>query len=258
MNSGKSKLLLLTLFCVFVLSQISVVIGADRYPNYTGYVNDFAGVLNSSEKGIITNLIIELEKKTSAEIAIVTVPNIEGSEINIYKNGLFEKWKIGKKGKDNGVLIVLAMKERKVGIEVGYGLEGVLPDGLCGEIIRKQMAPNFKAGQFGKGLVSAVATISNLVAKEYNVKLSGLNSLPKTAYVVRKRSAASSIVSTIFTLLFLILILGSRTGLLGVLLFGSMAGRGGYWAGGGSGGFGGGFGGFGGGMSGGGGASGSW
>ena len=110
---------------------------------------------------------------------------------------------------------------------------------------------------FGKGLVSAVATISNLVAKEYNVKLSGLNSLPRTAYVVRKRSVASSIVSTIFTLLFLMLILGSRTGLLGVLLFGSMAGRGGYWSGGGSS-FGGGFGGFGGGFSGGGGASGSW
>ncbi|MFH1905450.1 MAG: TPM domain-containing protein [bacterium] len=257
MNSGKSKLLLLTLFCVFVLSHVSIF-GADRYPNYTGYVNDFARVLNSSEKGIITNLITELEKKTSAEIAIVTVPNIEGSEINIYKNELFEKWKIGKKGKDNGVLIVLAMKERKVGIEVGYGLEGVLPDGLCGEIIRKQMSPNFKVGQFGKGLVSAVATISNLVAKEYNVKLSGLNSLPRTAYVVRKRSAASSIASIIFTLLFLMLILGSRTGLLGVLLFGSMAGRGGYWGGSGSGGFGGGFGGFGGGMSGGGGASGSW
>ncbi|MBU0478126.1 TPM domain-containing protein [bacterium] len=257
MSTVKSKLLLLTLFCVFVLYHVSIF-GADRYPNYTGYVNDFARVLNSSEKGIITNLITELEKKTSAEIAIVTVSNIEGSEINIYKNGLFEKWKIGKKGKDNGVLIVLAMKERKVGIEVGYGLEGVLPDGLCGEIIRKQMSPNFKAGQFGKGLVSAVATISNLVAKEYNVKLSGLNSLPRTAYVVRKRSAASSIASIIFALLFLMLILGSRTGLLGVLLFGSMTGRGGYWGGGGSGGFGGGFGGFGGGMSGGGGASGSW
>ncbi len=256
MNFGKSKLFLLTLFCLFVLSHVGVF-GADRYPNFTGYVNDFAGVMNSGEKNIITNLITELEKKTSAEIAIATLPNIEGSEINIYKNGLFEKWKIGKKGKDNGVLIVLAMKERKVGIEVGYGLEGVLPDGLSGEIIRKQMAPNFKAGQFGKGLVSAVATISNLVAKEYNVKLSGLNSLPKTAYVVRKRSVASSIVSTVFTLLFLMLILGSRTGLLGVLLFGSMAGRGGYWSGGGSS-FGGGFGGFGGGFSGGGGASGSW
>jgi len=257
MRFVKSRLFLFILCCVFVLLRTSIF-GANRYPNYTGYVNDFAGVLGSNEKSIITNLITELERKTSAEIAIVTVPDIEGSEINIYKNGLFEKWKIGKKGKDNGILIVLAMKERKVGIEVGYGLEGVLPDGLCGEIIRKQMAPNFKAGQFGKGLVSAVATISNLVAKEYNVKLSGLNSLPRTAYIVRKRSAASSIVSTIFTLLFLMLILGSRTGLLGVLLFGSMAGRGGYWSGGGSGGFGGGFGGFGGGFSGGGGASGSW
>ena len=166
MNFGKSKLLLLTLFCVFVLSQTSIF-GADRYPNYTGYVNDFASVLNSNEKSIITNLITELEKKTSAEIAIVTVPNIEGSEINIYKNGLFEKWKIGKKGKDNGVLIVLAMKERKVGIEVGYGLEGVLPDGLSGEIIRKQMVPNFKAGQFGKGFVNAVSAIATCIAKEY-------------------------------------------------------------------------------------------
>ncbi len=140
----------------------------DRYPvRLPGYINDFASVISSSERLRITNILTELERKTSAEVVIVTVPSIEGVEINIYKNGLFKKWKIGKKEKDNGVLIVLAIKERKIGIEVGYGIEGALSDKLCEEIIRKQMAPNFKAGQFGKGFVNAVSAIATCIAKEY-------------------------------------------------------------------------------------------
>ena len=237
--------------------QPLVIAEEPAYPEYVGYVNDFAEVISQDEEAKITALARAVEQSTTAEIAVATLPTIAPLDIDLYSVKLFERWGVGKKGKDNGVLIILAMKERKWRIETGYGLEGALPDVLCSEIGRNVMVPYFKQGQFGKGLLAGTMSVAERIGREYNVDLKKV--LAETGYheIMPRSSTGRSIFSTIFTLVLFILIFGMRMGLFGFLLFG----RPGYWSTGGhtgSGGFGGGFGGFGGGMSGGGGASGGW
>lgn len=227
-----------------------------KYPSYVGYVNDFAHVISSPEKAQLTALIEAVEQSTTAEIAVVTVPTISPLTIELYAVELYERWGIGKKGKDNGVLIILAIKERTGRIETGYGLEGALPDSLCSEIARKVMLPYFRQQQLGKGLLAGTVAVAEQIGREYNVDLKEILAKKPYQTVSHRPSGSISIFSILFTLLFFILIFGMRMGLFGFLLFG----RPGYWSGGfsGRGGFGGGFGGFGGGLSGGGGASFRW
>ncbi len=234
------------------------VYGEAFYPRETGYVNDFAGILSPATKSKLTGWISELEKKTTAEVAVVTVKSIAPETIETYANKLFEKWGIGKKGKDNGVLLLVALKERKTRIEVGYGLEGAIPDAKAFAIYKKIMVPSFQAGDFDQGILKATEAISALIAREYQVQINGVD--PGTLSAIKPPSALSKIFGVLFTLLIFIFIFGSRMGWFGWMMLGAGS-RGGYWSGGsggGSGGFGGGFGGFGGGMSGGGGAGGGW
>ncbi|MDI6704580.1 MAG: TPM domain-containing protein [bacterium] len=189
----------------------------------------------------------------------MTVNTVSPLDINTYAVELYEDWGIGKKDKDNGVLVLLAMDERKVRIESGYGVEGILPDGLCGEIIRYKMVPYFKKGDFGSGVAAGVITIASKIAEEYGVDLS-LDETPRTHYEDRVRpiGGIGGILGGLFTLLLFFLIFGLRLGLFGSLFLP----MGGYWRSGGYsgglGGFSGGFSGFGGGLSGGGGATGDW
>lgn len=228
--------------------------GEPKFPSPTGYVTDSARVIPPSEKARLTALIGEVERKTTAEIAVVTVPTIAPLTKEQYAVKLYERWGIGKKGKDNGVLILISLKERAWKIETGYGLEGALPDVIASEIGRKLMVPYFKRGEFGKGLLAGTQAVAAQIAKEYKVELSGKGLPPQPPAV--SPSPGRSILGTILTLLFFIFIFGTRMGLFGFLLFGGP----GYWGGGhtGTGGFGGGFSGFGGGLSGGGGAGGGW
>lgn len=139
------------------------------FPEPVGYVNDFANVLTEVEENEINELITSLENDTKVEIAVVTIPSTEGLTIEEYANTLFNKWGIGKKGQDNGVLLLIAMKERAIRIEVGYGLEPILPDGLCGEIIRNNMVPYLKAGEVGQALLSATKRIAEIISKKQNI-----------------------------------------------------------------------------------------
>lgn len=237
----------------------SVFLYAQEFPKPAGYVNDFAGVIGGTYQQRIEQLASEIERKTSAEISVVTVETVAPSDVEQYAVDLFEKWGIGKKGEDNGVLILLAMKEQQVRMEVGYGLEGCLPDGICGEIIREKMLPFFQQGKFGEGLLSASATIANIIAKEYGIEFSPSNVEVVRQYYapVRARPSFLGVIVKFLFFLFLVSIFGWR-----ILLFPLLFGGFGYWGGGrggfGGGSFGGGFGGFGGGLSGGGGATGSW
>jgi len=249
---------------LFILLLFTFSVGAEelvKYPAYTGYVNDYAKILSSSEKSELNTLIGALERKTTAQVAVVTLVSTSPLEIEDYAVRLFEKWGIGQKGKDNGALLLVAVKDRRVRIETGYGLEGALPDAICNKIIFSRIIPYFKKGEYNKGIIAGTASIVQLIAGEYNVELGELKDF-KAVYPAAKGSLLAAILRLIFTLIFLMLILGTRFGLLGFLLLGSGRRSGGYWYGGGyggnSGGFSGGFGGFGGGLSGGGGASGSW
>jgi uncharacterized protein len=229
------------------------------YPEPVGYVNDFAQVISPEYESMLTRLVAEVERKTGAEIAIATVETARPQTIDMYAVELFTRWGLGKRGEDNGILIVMAMEERKVWIEVGYGLEGPVPDGFAGDVYRQVLRPNFEKGEYGKGLYEATVVISNRVAEEYGAKLEEADSALNLRGPSDRNRILSAIGSIIFSLVLFFLV-GSRMGLFGLLLLGAGRGRG-FWTRGtfgGSGGFGGGFGGFGGGATGGGGAGGGW
>ncbi len=224
-------------------------------------VIDLAGIINDDVETKINRYLRELERKTTAQMAILTVKSLEGRAIEEFSLSIaHDKWQLGQKGKDNGVLLVVALNARKYRIEVGYGLEGVLPDSLVGSMGRQYLVPYFKKGDYSTGIYSATLVIANTIASDAGVKISGMPAVQKT-YTVKKRKRASGpfgkIISLVFFLIMLILFIKNPRFFMTLLLLSSMGGRRGPWGGSGGGFGGGGFGGGGGGF-GGGGASGSW
>ncbi|MBI5416463.1 TPM domain-containing protein [Candidatus Poribacteria bacterium] len=251
----KKKLIYVFLIILFVPG---IVHAETQYPSSTGFVNDFANVINQQDHNNLESLIRRLKDKTTAEIAVVTMETIGDEPIDSYAAKLFEKWKIGEKNKDNGVLILAAIKDKKIKIEVGYGLEGAITDGRAGEILDRLVVPNFKQGNYSKGLSECTLEIVRIIAKEYNVDLG-------VGKPTEEKSLDNFVDPDIVLLIIIIIIilLSSRRGKRGgFFIFPGpfMGGGGGY--GNHSGNFGGsgfgGFGGFGGGMSGGGGAGRGW
>ncbi len=243
---------------LFIISILFTPATAQEFPKPIGYVNDFANVIPPEYEQKIQNICLELEQKTGAEIAVVTIPTLGDNYIEDYAVRLFEAWGIGKKGEDNGVLILNAVKERRIRIEIGYGIEGIIPDGKAGRIRDSYLIPYLKQGKYGEAFLYTTAAIAEEIAKEHGVELTGQVQLPR-----RKRGSGG--IGGLFSFLFILfLIFVTRGRILPWLLLGSMMGggsgrdRGGWGNFGGGGGFGGGFGGFGGGMSGGGGVSGGY
>ncbi len=232
-----------------------------------GYVNDFAGVLDAQSKAQLTALCEEVDRKTQAQIAVVTVRTTEGIPIEDFSIHLAARWGIGPKKSDRGVLILLAVDDHRYRVEVGYGLEPILPDGKVGGFGREAV-PLLRVGDYNSALLLLVPRIADVIANDRGVTLSGVR--PRAS---RPQAEPTSGDNLLPLLLFLFLLLGVRAiwWLLPLLLGGFLGGPrrrgyggpwvGGGWAGGGwsGGGWGGGgFGGFGGGGFGGGGASGSW
>lgn len=260
MRHIKLNYLLAILFLIITLFSN---LNAQKFPNPVGYVNDFANVIPASYEQKISTICQEVKQKTGVEIAVAIMPSIGDEEYRDYANRLFEAWAIGQKGKDNGVLVFNTVKERKIWIEVGYGLEGVLPDGLVGRIRDQYFIPHLKNNDYGNGHLSGVTAIAQIIAKEKNVQLSGEVEYYQQQPARTQRSGRSGLGKLLGMVFFFILIIATRGRILPWLILGSMfgggRGRGGGWGGfSGGGGFGGGFGGFGGGMSGGGGAGGSY
>ncbi|MCK7468422.1 MAG: TPM domain-containing protein [Desulfosudis oleivorans] len=160
---------------LFVL-MAGAAFAAENYPSPKGTaVNDFANVIDPDNSAKMESLAHEILQKTGAAIYVVTVPELGPTEeINLYVNGLYKAWGIGKKGEDKGVLIFLAVKERKIRIETGYGVEGVLPDGLVGEIRDKYVVPHLKAGETGKALYNGMLACGAYIAKDAGVQLTGV------------------------------------------------------------------------------------
>ncbi len=226
---------------------------AENIPQPVGRVNDFANVIDSGYKEKLNSLIEELEEKTTAEIAVVTINSIAPYDEKEYARLLFDNWKPGKKGKDNGALVLLAIKERRWRIETGYGVEGILPDGLCGEIGRNYMVPYFKNGNYGEGLYQGVSAIANVIAKDANVTLNTLGNFKESP---AEKQSSSDLLDGLFPMIFFLFII---LFIVSAIFRAKGHGGGGYYGGSGGGGFGGGgFGGFGGGGGGGGGAGGGF
>ncbi len=260
-----------------------------------GFVNDFAKVLSVEQVSTLNKTLSDFSSQTTNQISVVTIPALGDETIETYAVKLFEEWKIGQKGRDNGVLFLIAPTDKKVRIEVGYGLEGVLTDAQSNGIIQKIILPEFKVGNIEKGIVNGTNAILSVVKSEasYSIPEQSITNKANFNYwelviyfifligfsLVRIMAKSKSwwlggvlggligIVAFITTGLIIWVFITVVLILVGLLIdfllskfVGDKFGRGGgFWGGfGGGGSGGGGFGGFGGGGSGGGGSSGSW
>ena len=247
-NIKKYKYLVLIILLSSFVSSLSFA----GYPTPRGWVNDFANVISQEYRSKIDALAQEIKEKTGVEFAVVTVGSLDGESIESYAANLFRKWGIGEKSKDNGILLIMAVTDRKVRIEVGYDLEGAITDGTSGEILDNYGVPFLSKGEYGKGLYNTSLAIAQKIGKEYGVVFSG--NPQRSAGRSRSRDGGGGIISLI--IIFVLIVL-TRGRIIPWLFWGAMLGVGGGGRSSG-GGFGGGFGGFGGGMSGGGGAGGGF
>lgn len=250
------------LLLVAVLNPIATL--AQAFPPLTGRVVDAANLLKPEQRAAIDAKLKAHEDKTSDQLVVATIPSLGGIEVEDYANRLFRAWKLGEKAKNNGALLLVAPNERKVRIEVGYGLEGALTDALSKVIITTAIAPQFKQGDFAGGIEGGVDAILSILtgdAEEWQ----------RRAQVREDESTSEdTLISLVIFLIVVFFILrslfaqvsaarggsqrGRRRGGPWIIPTGGWSGGGGGWSGGGGGG---GFSG-GGGSSGGGGASGSW
>jgi uncharacterized protein len=247
---------------LFLLLLIPLSLFGQSLPDYSGYVNDYAGLIDGETESSIERISNRIDRLTGAQIAVLTVDTIEPfGSIEEYSIAVADKWKPGSKDQDNGVILVIAMKERSVRIEVGYGLEGAIPDGRAGEILDTAMLPYLKAGDFNKGFLIGVYEIANEIAEEYDVELGDLNVAVPAAPSGSRDSRGSGGIPGGLIFFILIFFFGGGRIFWPLLFLSSITGGRHYRGGFGSSGFGGGsfgggsFGGFGGGGFGGGGAS---
>ena len=219
----------------------------------TGSIIDQANLLPPAQEQKLRSILDNLEKQTGAALVVVTLPSLEGGQIDDFTNRLFEKWGVGQAGKDNGVMLLVAVKERKMRIEVGYGLEGVIPDGRVGSIRDQYILPYFRNEQMAAGIESGSLALANLIAENYKMELS-----EKPAAPPRSQQNDHWPLIVFIVVIVIIQIISRMRGHDSHRR--RYYGGSGWYIGSSGGGFGGGgsFGGFGGGMSGGGGASGSW
>lgn len=176
---------------IFVYSQ------EKELPNYIGRVNDFGNFFTPKTIETLENALANHEKKTTNQIVILTVNTIGPYTIEEYGIRIAEKWKIGQKHKDNGVIIILSRNERKARIEVGYGLEGVLPDAKCKQIIEEAMIPYFKKGDFDTGILQGVEEILKILQDTESLDITKSLEEDKTSYQTSIEQANEDEVSKI-------------------------------------------------------------
>ena len=262
-----SVLRLLLVALVGVSASAMLAERVEDLPKPTGYVSDYANVLSPEAIARLERLCGQLDhSQANAQIAVVTIHTLDGADAAEYANALEDKWKMGRKGSDRGALVLLAVDDHKYRIEVGYGLEGILPDGKVGDIGR-EMVPLLRANDYDGAISQAVGEVAQVIAADAKVTLDEEPALqqPVPQHHSSGINKVRLVIFGIVALLYLFRVLGSF-GIFGAWGLGMMTGgilgggRGGFGGGGfgGGGGGGGGFGGFGGGDTGGGGAGGSW
>lgn len=242
---------------VMILASTTAGYAQVSLPVPRHYVEDYANVINSRDEQYLNGILQELEQKTGAQYIVLTVQSTKGLPIEDFAIRLAEKWKLGQKGKDNGMLFVFAGENRQARFEVGYGLEGFITDQYTSRVGRSALVPHARQENYSKGIYEANLQVAQRIAKEYGVTLTGVPELGP-APVRRRRTGIPCCGVGIFPLIILLLILGGGGRGMGwwfflPFMFGGFGGHGGYGRSGsyGGGSFGGGFGGFGGGMGGG-------
>ena len=179
MNTDLSRNLRLLFILILLGGGVSAsgVAGLAKEPDIPqpiGYVNDFADVVEPDIERQIVNICRELDEKTGTELTVATFPDIGDLNIDDFAVRVFEEWMPGQKGIDNGVLMLDAIAQRRVRIEVGYGLEGIIPDAMAGRIVREIMTPLLQQNQRGAAYLEGVAALATIVAHEENVDLESL------------------------------------------------------------------------------------
>ena len=261
MNFTHKRFAFLSLLPLFFFTVMAAASTPEPPAMPRDYVVDLAGIVRSDAKASLNAYLRELEQKTSAQVLVLTVKSLDGENLGTFALNTKERWKLGQKGKDNGVLFVISLNDRKYRFEIGYGLESILPDSLVGSIGRKHLVPFFRQGDYSTGISNATLEVIQTIAAHEGVRITGLPEAgrPQSDTTVRPIGKLQKIVMLIFIVIAAILFLTHPQQCILLVLASSMSGRGG-WSGGG-GGFGGGggsFGGGGGGSGGGGGASGGW
>jgi uncharacterized protein len=194
---------------LIILFLIPLPLLALDVPQLTGRVNDYAKVLSPGARVRLEQKLADFERDQSTQIVVLTIPSLQGEEIDPFAIRVADQWKIGQKGKDNGVILILAQAERKVRIEVGMGLQGVLPDITAGQIIRNVMRPYLKVNNFDQGIDTGVDAI--LAAAKGEFKASSLD-------VANKSHRKSPSSTTLFLLLAVVVVIaGSFSRYLGGL-----------------------------------------
>ncbi len=236
----------------FLVVSFSITLFGLNVPPLKARVTDLAGVISPTERMRLEEKLYYFETQTSNQIAVLIIPSLEDESLEEYSIKVTDAWKLGEPAKENGVLLLIVKNDRKIRIEVGYGLEGTLTDLVSSQIIRNDIAPYFKQGNYYAGIAAGLNSIMLATKDEYKAA-------PKQ-YQRSRGDARKSFGSLIFYILFFLFLIGGgrrgRRGLFWALLGASMfrsGGRSGGFGGGGFGGFSGGGGGFGGG-----GASGGW
>jgi len=252
-----NKFLLLILFAFIVPFKTIIAQDLPTQSNPPKIVNDFAGLINASQAQELERKLVAFNDTASSQISIVTITDLGVYEISDYAFKLAEKWGIGQKGKNNGILILVSKTQRKTFIATGYGVEEYLPDAICKRIVELTINPSFKQGNFYEGLSNGTDEVINRLSGKFDTKGD------KKA---KKDKGLSPIIIIIIIFIILLILMRNSGGRGGGRTFGNsgiffmpLIGRGGGFGGfGGGGGSSGGFGGFGGGSFGGGGAGGNW
>jgi uncharacterized protein len=227
----------------------------------TDYINDFAHVLDADTIAQLDNICQQINQKAHAQIAVVTINSLDGSDIESYAVDLYKKWGIGSKATDHGVLLLFAIQDHKYRIEVGYGLEPILPDGKVGGIGREAV-PLLRQNDYKGAILLMTSRVADVIAQDAGIQLTSVPQFSAPPRDQPDKGLSGKQLLILGIILLIVLLTPLRRVLFWMLLFGGGGGggygSGGYSSGGGFGGGGGGFGGFGGGSSGGGGASGGW
>lgn len=250
-----------------VLLSLSIAAWAEPIKDLkpTGYVNDFAHVLDPNTTAQITDICHQIDEKAHAQIAVVTINTLDGADVESYAVDLFHQWGIGSKSTNRGVLILYAIRDHRARVEVGYGLEPILPDGKVGGFQREAI-PLMRSEDYSQALLLVTSRVADVIASDAGIQLTNSQARAPTSNRRPQPDTGTSFGGIVLIIIVILIVLFTplRSLLFWILFSSVFGGRGGFGGGGfggfggGGGGGGGGFGGFGGGSSGGGGASSSW
>lgn len=246
------KFTLLVVFVLVTSFSASLAVTPEPPAVPSNYVIDLAQILPPSSEDALNRYLRNLEQKTSVQIMLLTILSLDGQDIEGFSMQMAERWRPGQKGKDNGMLIVIALNDRKYRIEVGYGLEGIIPDSLAGSLARQHLVPHFKKADYSTGISALIHALGSEIALKSGVSIDETKPSKPAKHAPSKELSTFELIGAIAVALVMLYLLIRHPDIFLLIIMSS--GRGG-WSGGSS--SGGGFGG-GGGSFGGGGVSGRW